>query len=146
MIPDYVIRTYKSLFNFYLKDPSSKYIIPLYHEPPEKRYCPYCGGLKAMSIFSVIDGPFMDQPPRAGKITEDGKAILAAHWFDDTPEYKIKKGWYLGVDIAVSCPNCHGLGMDPEWVEKPVRQRDLDVTEAVKAVPEVEYAQDYTDI
>jgi hypothetical protein len=83
--------------------------------------CENCGGLGVMYSFIADGGPF-ESPGNLGEVSKfaEGK-------------------WWVGKNYADQCPVCHGSGVEPGWVQPPIRQMDIPaiVNQPVKA--------DYTD-
>jgi len=78
-------------------------------KPMHARDCKNCGGIGTMILYIATGGPFVNPP---GGI---------AHFANDR--------WWSGTNIEKACPDCKGLGIDPNYVEKPIVQRELVLTD-----------------
>lgn len=58
-----------------------------------------------MYLFVADGGPFREVPTGIAKFA-DGK-------------------WWSGKNVGGICPDCKGNGVDPKYVEQPVKQREL---------------------
>ncbi len=80
-----------------------------------------------MIVFVASNGPFDDPPSgyvKTGKFHKDGTEItitVIAKWHDGK--------WWAGKHEEKTCPVCMGLGVDPNYKEPELKQRELDIPE-----------------
>lgn len=150
-IPDYILKTFKEAFKFYVRDPKSRFVQPIYTRPPHPRDCVHCGGLGRLIVFVASDGPFSDAPTgsyNTNYAEADGTSYkfrmsVVAKWLGD--------GWYAGKHEAAVCPACHGTRRNQDYVEPPLSERSMPEVDFVKTdskhiAEEVEYVEDYTNV
>jgi hypothetical protein len=107
-------------FKKYLSMPNIKGAFVSKIEGRHPRDCKNCGGVGTIVLFCAFNGPFRDVPSGIAHFT-DGH-------------------WWAGKNFEEMCPDCKGNGIDPNYIEQPTRQRELDISTVVKHVEKREYS------
>ena len=94
-------------WQYYIKAPTTKKALFTMVEPIHPRDCKNCGGIGVMYLFIANGGPFINVPGGIAKFA-DGK-------------------WWSGENIGGMCDVCKGTGIDPNYVEKPAKQREMEL-------------------
>ena len=131
---------YPDKFSTYCKTPNLKGAFVTIVQPSRPSDCKNCGGIGTMIIFLATEGPY-DFVPNG--VIERAKGDIPA-------KYVIAKWvngkWWGGRSVEEACPVCHGLGIEPGYVEPPISMRQGIITNPLKIVKSEVEVDDYTDI